>query len=375
MSKKKSKVDLFVPGRLCLLGEHSDWAAEYGLHSGYCLVVGTDQGLQAEADASGRFFVETQVCDQLGRPSGRTRQMNCSWKTRSLFDAANDRDEFFRFCAGVAHEFIGHPGVTGGLNLRITKMDLPLGKGVSSSAAVCVLVAKAFNVLYQLGLFPDELMDIAYRGERLTGSQCGRMDQVCVYGKTPVLLAFNGASDVRVAPIFPRQDIYMFFVDLGGRKETRQILADLHSAYPKNRELQRALGSENEAITRSAYRSLEAGDAEELGRLMAHAQKTFDELVAPNSPEQLASPLLHQLLFFDAIQPHVWGGKGVGSQGDGTVQFVARSKVDRERAMATIAQSFPEMQCFPLTIVGGITQDEQNDSESSDTNRGSGREA
>jgi len=360
MTKNKRNVDLFVPGRICLLGEHSDWAAEYGLNAGYCLVTGTDQGLQAEADGSSRFVVETQLCDHFGRPSGRIRQMTCPWETQVLFDTAKDKDEFFRFCAGVAHEFIAHPGVTGGLRLRITKMDLPLGKGVASSAAVCVLVADAFNAVYQLGRFRHELMEIAYRGEQLTGSQCGRMDQACIYGQTPVLLAFDATSKVRVLPIFPRQDIHMFFVDLAGRKDTKQILEDLRAAYPKNRDLQQALGSENEAIIRLAYRSLESGDAEELGRLMIYAQEIFDRVVAPNSPEQLASPLLHQLLALNGIRPHVWGGKGVGSQGDGTAQFVARSEDDRKQAMAMIAQSFPVMQCFPLTI-GRVNSKEQQE--------------
>jgi galactokinase len=40
----------------------------------------------------------------------------------------------------------------------------------------------------------------------------------------------------------------------------------------------------------------------------------------------------------------------VGSQGDGTAQFVARSQSDRDAAMKKITAAFPQMQCFPLTI-------------------------
>jgi galactokinase len=44
---------IFVPGRLCLFGEHSDWAGDYRrlnpeLEKGYTLLVGTNQGLYAE---------------------------------------------------------------------------------------------------------------------------------------------------------------------------------------------------------------------------------------------------------------------------------------------------------------------------------------
>ena len=342
-------IDLFVPGRICLFGEHSDWAGEFGKHRGFCVVVGTDQGLSATARAADNFVVETLVADETGRSTGRSRRMNCPFTEDSLLAAARDRDEFFRYCAGVAHEMLFHSGITGGIDLHITAMDLPLKKGVSSSAAVCILIAKAFDAVYKLGLFPHELMEMAYLGEKLTGSQCGRMDQACIYGKTPVLLTFD-KSDIRVEPAFPGGRIDLFFVDLAGKKDTGGILDDLRSAYLESKDLRQALGESNERIVRRVYRALNAGDAADLGRLMTEAQENFDRGVAPHSPDQLASPLLHEVLAFDRIAEHVYGGKGVGSQGDGTAQFVARSAADRDAAMAKIAQAFPKMQCFPLTI-------------------------
>lgn len=52
---------LFVPGRLCLFGEHSDWAGALrarrpGLAPGRCLVAGTDQGLRAVAERAADVF-------------------------------------------------------------------------------------------------------------------------------------------------------------------------------------------------------------------------------------------------------------------------------------------------------------------------------
>ena len=353
MTEGGEQTALFVPGRLCLFGEHSDWAAEHGLHKGICLVIGTDQGLSAVVRTSESFLVETQLPDDQGRPTGRTRQMNCPWEAGTLMKAAEDQDEFFRYCAGVAHEMFNVPGVSGGIDLRINSMDLPLRKGVSSSAAVCILVAKAFDTVYRLGMFPHELMEAAYRGERLTGSQCGRMDQACIYGKTPVLLTFQKSADVRVEPVFPGGEVHMFFVDLAGQKNTVRILRDLWDSYPECAPLQEALGSDNEGIIRKAYRALTVGDAAELGRLMTEAQQVFDDQVAPSCPEELASPKLHEILSMDEISEHIHGGKGVGSQGDGTAQLVARSAADREAAMSKIQATHSEMQCFPLTISPG----------------------
>jgi len=211
-------------------------------------------------------------------------------------------------------------------------------------------VAKAFDAVCKLGLFPHELMEIAYLGEKLTGSQCGRMDQACIYGKTPVLLTFQKSSDIRVEPIFPGGEIDMFFVDLAGKKDTVKILGDLQNAYLRNKPLQQALGVNSERLVRQAYHALGAGNAEDLGRLMVEAQANFDQNVAPYSPEQLASPLLHELLANKELAAMTFGGKGVGSQGDGTAQFVARDADQRAAAMKMICKKFPQMRCFPLTV-------------------------
>lgn len=69
--------EISSPGRLCLFGEHSDWASQYGMHPGYCIVVGTDQSVQAEASQDSDFCVETLVPDEVERPSGRVRKMRC----------------------------------------------------------------------------------------------------------------------------------------------------------------------------------------------------------------------------------------------------------------------------------------------------------
>lgn len=347
---KSDCAELFVPGRLCLFGEHSDWAADHGVHPGFCIVTGTDQGIRAFARPDERFIVETRLPDNSGRPSGRIRQMSCPWDAESLLAAAKDETEFFRYCAGVAHEIMKHYKVKGGIDIRITSMDLPLKKGVSSSAAVCILIAKALDEVYKLGLFPYELMQMAYQGERITGSQCGRMDQACVYGRTPVLLTFEKSKGVRVEPISVDGTIYMFFVDLAGNKDTIQILGDLQDNYKKNNRLQDALGKNNERIARMAYRAIAKGDAEEVGKLMIEAQSNFDKYVAPHSLENLSSPLLHSVLKYEGIAEHIHGGKGVGSQGDGTAQFVCRSVEDRDAAIEKIEATFPQMRCFPLTI-------------------------
>lgn len=65
--------------------------------------------------------------------------------------------------------------------------------------------------------------------------------------------------------------------------------------------------------------------------LMTEAQLAFDAAAGPLCPAQLAAPLLHTVLALPSLQRHLWGGKGVGSQGDGTVQLLCRSVEDQTK--------------------------------------------
>jgi len=53
-----------------------------------------------------------------------------------------------------------------------------------------------------------------------------------------------------------------------------------------------------------------------------------------------------------SLKPHIWSGKGVGSQGDGTAQFVARSEADQQ-AVAEIIERDLAMPCLKLTLRTG----------------------
>ncbi|MCY2932412.1 MAG: hypothetical protein NTV86_23535, partial [Planctomycetota bacterium] len=59
MTSDQDQTRLSVRGRVCLFGEHSDWAADYGLHKGFCLVVGTDQAMTGRARRAEFFRVST----------------------------------------------------------------------------------------------------------------------------------------------------------------------------------------------------------------------------------------------------------------------------------------------------------------------------
>ncbi len=60
---------LFVPGRICLVGEHSDWAGGYRrinaeIEKGYTLITGTDQGIYAEVSPHPTSLVLTSTMEK-----------------------------------------------------------------------------------------------------------------------------------------------------------------------------------------------------------------------------------------------------------------------------------------------------------------------
>jgi galactokinase len=178
------------------------------------------------------------------------------------------------------------------------------------------------------------------------------MDQVCAYGRVTTFLTFDGPRfDVETIPV--GGPIHLLVVDLNRAKDTRRILADLNACFPDADgavadAVRDALGPRNAAIATEARRILAAGDASALGRLMDEAQSLFDRCVAPACPE-LRAPRLHEVLAHPAVRTLGWGAKGVGSQGDGCAQVVARGAAERDRLAAVLARDFG-VDCFPLTL-------------------------
>jgi galactokinase len=340
---------LFVPGRLCLFGEHSDWAGalravDPSIVPGACIVTGTNQGITATAEPARDFEITSRLPD--GRVLGPLR---LPMDAAALWRAAEAGD-FFSYAAGVAAALYVRYRPPG-LRIVATDLDLPIRRGLSSSAAVCVLVARAFNQVHHLGLSVRDEMDIAYRGEIGAGSQCGRMDQACAYGKRPVLLRFDGdAMDIEL--LRPHAAVHLVIIDLMCGKDTRRILSDLHRCFLSPQEggaLRAALGVQNQELTEHARAALEAGDARRLGELMTEAQQLFDRCVAPACPAELTAPRLHAVLAHPAVRDFTWGGKGVGSQGDGTAQFVCRGVEERDMLTGRLVADC-HVRCLPLTI-------------------------
>lgn len=340
-------INLFVPGRLCLLGEHSDWA---GLHRninssiipGEAIVTGIEEGIYATVSVADKFIIESDLENDV---------FECEMDGDKLRHTACEGG-YFSYVAGVASYILEQYSV-GGLRIHITKRTLPMKSGLSSSAAICVLTARGFNLLYNLKLNTMGEMNIAFIGEQRTPSRCGRLDQACAFGVKPVHMIFDG-NEVSVKKIKLGGPFYWVIADLKAGKDTVKILSDLNKCYPfaeneKERAVHEALGQDNKAFIARAKEFLEQGDSAGLGQLMTEFQVNFDKKVAPACESQLKSPVLHSVINDENVKRLSYGVKGVGSQGDGTVQILAKDE-ETQKALIEYLNNERKMEAFSLTL-------------------------
>ena len=336
---------------MCLFGEHTDWAGKYrtmnaDIVPGASIVTGIEQGIYAVVEKSSIF----EMYSEAPEISEVWQDFSCRMNEQELKGVAKS-GSFFSYCAGVASYMLEWYHV-GGVKITLKRMTLPMKSGLSSSAAICVLVARAFNQIYKLNLNTMGEMNIAYVGELRTASRCGRLDQACAFGVKPNLMTFDG-DEVEVKTLNVKKHLYWVFADLCAEKDTIKILRDLNKGYPfasnemEERE-QKALGEDNQRIINLAIEYMAKGDVEALGKLMNGAQALFDTAVAPMCPEELSSPKLHEVLRDPVIQPWVYGGKGVGSQGDGSIQFLAKDKECQQKLIDYLNSQ--GMKAYPLTL-------------------------
>ena len=361
MPRDVSPRDVFVSGRVCLLGEHSDWAGTLAnaRSPGRCLVVGTREGLHAKCDYGADAYAFTMSAID---SSGRRATFACDLRDHERLSDEARAGGFWSYVCGTVLEVLDAYGdgegcdyFRRGVAVRNYSTTLPTKKGLSSSAAVCVLIARCFNELYSLGMSTTDEMALAYRGESArTPSACGAMDQACAFGGgRAVMLTFDKGGSMDVREVECAGDICVLVGDLGRAKDTVTILASLQSAFKAGHEgALEAFGPKNEALMTRALDAIKKGDAQALGVVYTDAQRVFDSVGRELCPSELDAPALHAVLEDEKCRALSHGGKGVGSQGDGCVQFVCKSSAAADELEAYLKTAYPAMGTFLRVRLG-----------------------
>lgn len=165
------------PGRINLIGEHTDY------NGGFVFPGAVDKGMLAEIKPNGTDKVRAFAID-----------LN-DYAEFGLKEEDVPSASWARYIFGVCREIAKRGGVVGGFD-TVFAGDVPLGAGMSSSAALESTYAFALNDLFSLGIDKFELAKIGQATEHnYCGVKCGIMDQFAsVFGKEGSLIRLDCRS-------------------------------------------------------------------------------------------------------------------------------------------------------------------------------------
>ncbi len=175
------------PGRINLIGEHTDY------NGGFVFPGAIDKGMIAEIKPNGTNKVRAFSID-----------MN-DYAEFGLGEEDAPKASWARYIFGVCRECIKHGGQVGGFD-TVFAGDVPLGAGMSSSAALESTYAFALNELFALGIDKFELARIGQSTEHnYCGVNCGIMDQFAsIFGKAGNLIRLDCRSlEYKYFPFHP----------------------------------------------------------------------------------------------------------------------------------------------------------------------------
>lgn len=161
-------------GRINLIGEHTDY------NGGYVFPGAIDKCLMAEIKLNGTDKVRALSIDEKG------------YVEFGLNEEDAPSQAWARYIFGVCRETIKRGGKVSGFD-TVFAGDVPLGAGLSSSAALESTYAFAINELFQNKIEKFELARIGQSTEHnYCGVKCGIMDQFAsVHGKENCLMLLN----------------------------------------------------------------------------------------------------------------------------------------------------------------------------------------
>ena len=173
--RNEKPVLFFSPGRVNLIGEHTDY------NGGYVLPCALNYGT---------YLLVRKIKDNKLRFSTLNFNMDEETEINGLF--VNKGKNWINYPLGVINEFIKKGIKIGGLELLFFG-DVPNGAGLSSSASIEMVTAVAINELFSGGFSTLDMVKMSQKAENeFVGMNCGIMDQFAVgFGKKDHAIFLN----------------------------------------------------------------------------------------------------------------------------------------------------------------------------------------
>ncbi|MBA3445660.1 MAG: galactokinase [Gemmatimonadales bacterium] len=325
-----------APGRVNLIGEHTDY------NGGPVLPVALERRTAIAARAAGRWAFVSAVEQEV----------------HEIDIEAPMRQAWTDYLVGVVRELRVLRAAPAGAEIAVTT-NLPIGAGLSSSAALTVAAAKALSLMAGKRLSPAALAEIAFRAEyHQVGVRCGRMDQtIAAHGERGSALLFETASGtLQPVPLPGRLWIIETGIShrlTGGalndrRRECEEALAYCREWRPGLNylaqlstadlpEVERRLPPPlvprvrhvvtETARTRRAAGALAAGDLTTLGRLLVEGHESLRLHYQSTIPEA-------DFIVASAVEHGAYGARLTGAGWGGAVVLLAPP----EREARTVAE-------------------------------------
>jgi galactokinase len=281
---------VWAPGRINLIGEHTDYSG------GLALPAAIQLGITARVDATANVVTlrsETFGTGERFAPNGDGPAVE-GWA---------------KLGQAVARELaeLGRSPI--GLTATIAS-TLPAAVGLSSSAAIEVAIGLALCAVAEFDLEPLALAQACRRAElRAVGVPCGILDQAaCVLGKKNAAILLNCATlEYRYVPV--PDDVALLVVDSGvsrslehsgyadrrnelerallriGATHSAEIdIADLDGLDPLSRRRLRHVVTENKRVS-AFVDALSSNDLETAGQLMSASHTSLRDDYQVSTPE------------------------------------------------------------------------------------------
>jgi len=167
-----------APGRINLIGEHIDY------NHGFVLPAAINKSAIVSISKRSDQQIHLTAID-----------IPDELIIESFSDLVIHEKKWANYIIGVIAQFQKKHSFDVGFNLAITS-DVPIGSGLSSSAAIECAVAYGLNELFKLGVDKMELAFMAQKAEHeFAGVQCGIMDQFAsIFGKSDQVVLLDCAS-------------------------------------------------------------------------------------------------------------------------------------------------------------------------------------
>jgi galactokinase len=340
-----------APGRVNLIGEHTDY------NGGPVLPVALERRTAVAASHADDWLVTSTI----------------DAKVRAVEIDGRPRKAWTDYLVGVVRELRAIGAAPPGARVSVAS-NLPIGAGLSSSAALTVAAAKALSLLAGRRLTPAHLADVAYRAEHdQVGVRCGRMDQtIAAHGERGTALLFETATGaIRRVPFAGRLWVVETGVShqlTGGelnrrRKECEAALAIVRAWRPDVAHLAELVPGELPEIerrmapelfrrvrhvvveterTRKAAGALAAGDLAWLGRMLVEGHESLRLDYESTVPEA-------DFIVRSAVERGAYGARLTGAGWGGAVVVLAPAEREA-RIMAEVGRDFRDQFGRPAEV-------------------------